>query len=338
MANVAAREMVHFSIVSDLAIGERRVLVIFPGALGDLMLAMPAIAAIARQNHSAAIELVARGELARLVTGRSVVTRGHSIDRREVTALFAQASAGESQAREFFGQFGRIYSFFAFDDPQFRAALAVSTDGAVSFHRFRHDSGEHLATAYLRSIDEPNEDLDTTNLLEPNETDFAEAKAALETAGCDVSRLFAIFPGSGNREKNWPAHNFVKLAHQLSREIDACPAVILGPAEEELRAVFRDERLPVIENLELGAVAAIARTARCFVGNDSGVSHLAATAGARGIVLFGPTDSRRWRPRGHVEIVHGSPIESITPAAVATAITRMWNGQAEKDGSGKGLR
>ncbi|HXM89011.1 MAG TPA: hypothetical protein VN916_06125, partial [Candidatus Acidoferrum sp.] len=113
----------------------RRVLVIFPGALGDLMCLMPALAAISRRHPGASIELMARSELARLAAGRSVVARGHSIDAREVAELFADGTSGG--ARRFFCEFDRVYSFFASDDARFRARLAAATDGEVSFHPFR---------------------------------------------------------------------------------------------------------------------------------------------------------------------------------------------------------
>src|SRR5580692_5203700 len=96
----------------------QRVLVIFPGALGDLTCLMPALAAISRRHPGASVELMARFELARLVAGRSVVARAHSIDAREVGELFTEETA--EKARGFFGEFDRIYSFFASDDARFR--------------------------------------------------------------------------------------------------------------------------------------------------------------------------------------------------------------------------
>src|ERR1035441_2976731 len=124
----------------------RRVLVIFPGALGDLMCLMPALAAISRRHPGASVELMARLELARLAAGRTVVARGHSIDAREVGELFTDEASGN--ARRFFADFDRIYSFFASDDRRFRARLAAATDGLVSFHPFR--SEEH--TSELQSL------------------------------------------------------------------------------------------------------------------------------------------------------------------------------------------
>src|SRR5271168_1063194 len=82
-----------------------RVLVIFPGALGDLMCLMPALGAISRRHPGASVELMARFELARLVAGRSVVARAHSIDAREVGELFADDTSLNPGARRFFGDF-----------------------------------------------------------------------------------------------------------------------------------------------------------------------------------------------------------------------------------------
>src|SRR6266481_9430520 len=88
-----------------------RVLVIFPGALGDLMCLMPALAAISRRHPGATVELMARFELARLMAGRTVVARAHSIDAREVGELFVVETA--EKGGRFFSEFDRIYSFFA---------------------------------------------------------------------------------------------------------------------------------------------------------------------------------------------------------------------------------
>ena len=77
-----------------------RVLVIFPGALGDLICLGPALRALARRHHDATLELMAREELARFAVDRmgvarigitrTGIARSHSIDRREVAALFAE--------------------------------------------------------------------------------------------------------------------------------------------------------------------------------------------------------------------------------------------------------
>jgi heptosyltransferase-3 len=290
----------------------RRVLIIFPGALGDLMCILPAIAAIARRHPEASVELMARFELAQLAAGRTVVARGLSIDARELGALFTDAASVD--ARRFFADFDRIYSFFASDDSRFRTNLAAATDGEVSFHPFRPDADGHVSDAYLRSIEIHDAAQPARSFLEPTPDDLAAAARALVQSRCDSSKLIVIFPGSGSPAKNWPADKFAALASMLANV-----AVILGPAELPMEHIFRAARIAVLKDLDLSTVAAIARVASAFVGNDSGVSHLAAAVGASGVVIFGPTDPARWRPRGSgmIDVLRRDPLDSIEAFEVA---------------------
>jgi heptosyltransferase III len=301
-----------------------RVLVIFPGALGDLMCLMPALAAISRRHPGASVELMARLELARLVAGRSVIARGHSIDAREVGELFAGETSGG--VRRFFGDFDRVYSFFASDDSRFRARLAAATDGEVSFHPFRPGGEGHVSAGYLRAIGEGDSLIDAR--IEPTPDDLAVASRVLAGSKCDSSNLIVIFPGSGSPAKNWPTDRFAALASKLSLANRGSVAVILGPAETSIEPIFREAGLPVLKDLDLPTVAAIARLASAFVGNDSGVSHLAAAVGASGVVIFGPTDPARWRPMGpggdaSIRILRREPIDSIEVREVADAISKF---------------
>jgi hypothetical protein len=79
----------------------------------------------------------------------------------------------------------------------------------------------------------------------------------------------------------------------------------------------------VIANVELAEVAALARLARGFVGNDSGVSHLAAAAGAPGLAIFGPTDPARWRPLGRTTVIRREPLSALTMQEVEAALLEI---------------
>ncbi len=308
------------------------------------MCVLPALAAIARRHPGASVELMARFELAQLAVGRTVVARAHSIDAREVGALFTES--GADPARRLFGDFERIYSFFASDDRRFRARLEAATDGAVSFHPFRPDGDGHVSAGYLRGIGE--EVSPVSPGLEPTADDLAAAAHVLAQSKCDSSNLIVIFPGSGSPAKNWPADKFAALASMLAKgsgilrsadsalndkgadqndERHSC-VVVLGPAETALEPSFRAAGLPVLTQLDLPTVAAVARLASAFVGVDSGVSHLAAAAGASGVVLFGPTEPARWRPlgpggSGQVGVLRRSPIDSIEVREVAGALAKF---------------
>lgn len=317
-----------------------RVLVIFPGALGDLICLGPALHALARRHCDAAIELMGREELARFAVARLGITRGdsshhsrhyprhysrhYSIDRREVAALFAE-SPDLGAARGFFSPFTRIYSFFACDDARFRGALAAAAAPAVvSFHAFRPAGAGHVAAGYLEEIGErdtsPGEPLDAH--MEVLADDIAEASEALARLGLGDARVVLLFPGSGSPHKNWPAENFAALAGALAPPIRTL--VVLGPAEGALEPaltpLLRERGIAWLRDRPLGTIAGLAHLAAGFVGNDSGVSHLAAAAGTPGVVIFGPTDPERWRPLGRVRVMRALPLSDLTPDEVAAAL------------------
>ncbi len=251
-----------------------RVLVIFPGALGDLICLGPALRALARRHHDATLELMAREELARFAVDRmgvarigitrTGIARSHSIDRREVAALFAE-DPDLTEAARFFCPFTRIYSFFASDDVRFRRALeAAAAPGAVSFHPFRPAAPVHVAAGYLDEIGErgapPDEYLDA--YIEVLEGDIAEATQALARLGLGDTHVVLFFPGSGGLHKNWPAENFAALADALPPPLRAL--VVLGPAESTLEPLFVERGIARLRGQPLGTIAGLARLAAGF--------------------------------------------------------------------------
>jgi len=297
----------------DAVDGERpRTLVIFPGALGDLICLLPTLSAIAERHPESQLCLMARFELARFAVGRTPVARAFSMDRPDVAQLFTP-----SAAPRFFRNFTRIYSFFAGDNEQFRRSLEAAARD-VRFLPFRPHQEGHIAEAYLRAIDAPR-----GQPCEPRVTplpeDVAAARAVLERRRLAARTFLMLLPGSGSRAKNWPVESFVELARRLSPELRSL--CVLGPAEAGLASVFRAAGIETVDGLELGVVAALATQAAAFLGNDSGVSHLAAAAGAPGVALFGPTDPSRWRPLGVVRVLSSVFMAKLSVDEVVEALT-----------------
>ncbi|MBI2687525.1 MAG: glycosyltransferase family 9 protein [Acidobacteria bacterium] len=94
-----------------------------------------------------------------------------------------------------------------------------------------------------------------------------------------------IHPFSGSAKKNWPLVNFRALAERLGNVAWTC-----GP-EEELADALRFDNLAELACWLSGA--------RLFIGNDSGITHLAAAVGTPTLALFGPTDPAVWCPAGN---------------------------------------
>jgi ADP-heptose:LPS heptosyltransferase len=115
----------------------------------------------------------------------------------------------------------------------------------------------------------------------------------------DPSKII-IHPGSGSRKKCWPISNFVKVALSIDAN-GKQPEFILGPAEYDLYEILlQSKRLNAnVHKIEkLTELAGLLKIGGGFIGNDSGVSHLAAFIGLPTVAVFGPSDPTTWKPMG----------------------------------------
>jgi heptosyltransferase III len=134
---------------------------------------------------------------------------------------------------------------------------------------------------------------------------------ALERLGDDAGRTrrcgsrIVIGPGAGSVTKRWPLENFLVVAAEAEKR-GLQPSILLGPAEVDLEAVVQDNPKShphVIKPRTFQELIPVLQSAACFIGNDSGVSHLAAFLEIPTLAIFGPSDPERWRPFGnHVRI------------------------------------
>jgi ADP-heptose:LPS heptosyltransferase len=119
-----------------------------------------------------------------------------------------------------------------------------------------------------------------------------------------------IHPFSGGLRKNWPLDRYRELARRLA---DKMPVAWCTGPEDDLPGA--EIRIPNLYEL-----ACRLADARIFIGNDSGIAHLAAAVGTPVVALFGATDPRVWAPRGHdVRVVQGLAMEAISVADVLSA-------------------
>jgi heptosyltransferase-3 len=302
----------------------KRVLVIFPGALGDLICLVPTLRALIPRHRGSSIELMAREELARFAVDRMGVAAPHSIDRQEVAVLFSEDADAPSRTRPLFGSFDAIYSFFAHDDATYRRNLTAACRGAVTFLPFRPEGSGHMASRYLACLGEDAANCDARIDLTPD--DVHEASQLLAESGISAGKFFLLMPGSGSPEKNWPAEKFLELGHRLAEHNRV--AVLLGPAESTLRHTLARTSFALFTDAALGSAAAIARLSLAFVGNDSGISHLAAAAGARGVVLFGSSDPETWRQLGNIKVLKHLPLRELTSGAIVSALAEFQQSSA----------
>jgi heptosyltransferase-2 len=140
--------------------------------------------------------------------------------------------------------------------------------------------------------------------------------------------IVALHPSSGSERKNWPLENWIAFGnYQLhSKDFPGSLLIISGEADEEqarqLQTIWRNDRVRFAKNLPLPELAALCEHT-IFIGHDSGISHLAAAAGAKCILLFGPTDPDIWAPLNesvHVIQSKTGALEDLDLATLNTSI------------------
>ncbi|MCX8011642.1 MAG: glycosyltransferase family 9 protein, partial [Desulfobacterota bacterium] len=110
----------------------------------------------------------------------------------------------------------------------------------------------------------------------------------------------AIHPGSGSPKKCWPIKKFIELIRWIKKEVIAKILLIIGPAESKFITqleLSEKNDLFIARNFPLNHLAAILQQCSIYIGNDSGITHLAAAVGTPTLAIFGPTDFRIWGPR-----------------------------------------
>ncbi len=109
-----------------------------------------------------------------------------------------------------------------------------------------------------------------------------------------------VNPGMTLLAKRWPAERFAALADRLIDAQDAQVVLVGGPGDTEVSAAVRQamrrEVVDLTARLSFGAVGALARRAALYIGNDTGATHLAVAVGAPTLMIMGPTDPRRYGP------------------------------------------
>jgi ADP-heptose:LPS heptosyltransferase len=238
----------------------KRFLIVRACAIGDFVLNLPALRALAEHHSEARFTLIGNPETLELARRFIPVDAIHSIEGAPWRRLFYERVDGLQTL-------GIDAAFVWMKDAAFAGNLRASGIAAVH-HRMAFPASGHAA-AHL---------LETVALSAPELPDFWRSG----------SPRAILHPGSGSPKKSWP--HFRELAEAIPGA-----AVLIGPCESDFDCPATVER---IERLSLSAVADALCACRQFVGNDSGITHLAAYLGCPTLALFGPTEPRVWGPVG----------------------------------------
>jgi ADP-heptose:LPS heptosyltransferase len=271
-----------------------KILVLFPGALGDFVCFLPALEKIARDRE---VDLLARSEYAGILSER---IRVESLERHEISRLFSADAESDETLRNFFALYGRIYSWTGSGEGTFIRSLRGVFHGELRCFSFQPQASMHAVDYYLSCVGGVFAPREWRGVLRPHPRAVDWARQYAREHGFEQKKVLILGPGSGAKEKNWPAVAYKKIAHAWEKQFEGVAITVLGPAEEEDAQISREfgTEAHVLRGLDIGQVAALLCQSHVYVGNDSGLTHLAAAIGLPTVAIFGPTDPARWAPRG----------------------------------------
>ncbi len=299
-----------------------------PGAIGDCIVTLPLAAFMKEALGLGGLDMIGHMDYISMLSGRTCIDGVRSIDSLELHRLFTPAGQFDLTDADplitAFSDYAWIVSFMGEPDADFEQNLIFTANCSHSAEvvtidpKAPKDPAEPISSWFIRQfvqrcempIEMPPPD-STAQLIEAAHSDRRRGRELLDSLGVGpTGRIVVIHPGSGGREKCWHHDNFLSVAGELAKEGFEV-VFTLGPAEQER---FTDDQIrrissagACLRDAPLSDVLAILSGAAAFVGNDTGVTHLAAGLGVPTLALFGPTDPAVYAPIGSVVTAIPSP-------------------------------
>ncbi|HYU21492.1 MAG TPA: glycosyltransferase family 9 protein, partial [Chloroflexota bacterium] len=301
----------------------KRILVVKLADLGDLLTATPALRALRNAHPAAHIAALVSPGSAVALTGSSVVDQvitfdKHAFDRPGQAGLSLPAALGLARRlrAERWDAIALLHHLITPFGIAKYAALCLASGAAVRAgldngrgwflthsapdggFGSRHEVDHWLAVAATLGGRNREPRLE----LPLSQEDLDWATSTLGRLGRDGSESVVIHPGSGGFSvaRRWPAERFGAVADRLAERHGLRPLVLWGPAPGERALAEQVARLAraAIDVLEPApspqALAALLARVSLFVGNDSGVVHLAAAVQTPIVAIFGPSNHSAW--------------------------------------------
>lgn len=276
--------------------------------LGDLILTLPFLRALWQENRKAELHLMAHGEHTAFFHTLRLISQGFPEEGSGWHHLYSETEVEWKELKPDPRYYDFIYLFVP--DPRkstLVASLTRTLGSKVKAIASRPRSGEriHASQHYLDHLSHASPSPSVPFHLETSLWDPIRCEQAASLRRDRGNGFFPVMvhPGSGGAQKNWPVDRFVESLRMLEVLPQVRPWIIEGPADGTIvRAILggleAHADIMVLRCPRLLDLAACLQEVSLFVGNDSGVTHLAAFLGVPTIALFGPSDPVQWAPLG----------------------------------------
>lgn len=283
----------------------RRVLVVKLRSIGDTVLSTPSLIALKRFLPDAEIDILLESWVAPLLDGFDAVDNVISIGPERGAKTAAGRLIRKRRYDVVFNLHGGTTATFltrATGAPH-RVGYADYQYGSLHNHRlssasdfwkqeFTHSAEQQLAL--LGFVGVPVEDRPKSRLVVTD----AAARSIDGRLPADTGDFALIHPAAAFATKQWATENFARTAEFLAEKGLKTVAVAASYESQVLKDLLAESKVPIVtfDDLSLPEITALASKAKLFVGNDSGIAHIAAAVGTPSVVVFGSSNRNHWRP------------------------------------------
>jgi len=288
----------------------RRVLVVRLRSIGDTVLTTPSLFALRRFLPDTQIDILLEDWVAPVLDGSDLVDRVITLPR-DSTAARARLARDLRSTR-----YDVVYNLHGGTTATF-LTRATGARHRVGFENYQYARlHNHVAPSpltiwqrpKLHSVEQqlaligwtgvPVTDRPPTRLAVTESASISVGKK-LEAAGFDSGESIAmIHPTAAFETKQWAVENFARVTEELCHR-GLAPVIVVAAHEQKIAQMLSEKssgRCLTLADLSLPEVTALAARARLFVGNDSGIAHIAAATGSPSVVIFGSSNRNHWRP------------------------------------------
>jgi heptosyltransferase-3 len=295
-----------------------RFLILRPGAIGDTLLAFPVLRALRAQYIHSHITFVSNASVLPLALAFGVAEEASDYEHIQWSELFSTRGIHSPALQDLLQRIDSAICWLHDPEGMVERNLLVAGVRRVIVAPGRPRESLHIVDYLAQTIGLPRPVGIHMPFMLPGSGATYPAKTV------------AIHPGSGGANKCWPARHFAAIIEWLGNLTGQVHSVLLvsGPADQERisdilsRLALREPTmLKMVINEPLLAVASHLQQCRCYLGNDSGITHLAAMLGTPTIAIFGPSDPTTWRPVGpEVVVIQEPALEQLNISVVMDAL------------------
>lgn len=272
---------------------QEKLLIIHQGAIGDIVSIFPAV--IRLKEKFSRIDAIFKKSIGELAFYMKLIEKAYPAEAAFFSSMFSHGV--DPVAVEILHLYDEILLF----------SYSQELEGIISdivtkkIHRIPPRPDTHTDIHILNYILKQLAERGLIDNPAPPVKDYCSSLIEYGNTASKFGRSRIILhPGSGSMRKNWPAPNFIELFAML-KTAGMSPEILLGPAEHNLSEIFT-RSLPVGTKILTPAglldIISILKQSEGFIGNDSGISHLSAFWGIPTVVIFGPSNPKRWKPFG----------------------------------------